>query len=56
MTETVIKSPRISPEEYQKYRGKHVAIYKNKIIAYGNNSNEALKQALKNTQNSNLNK
>jgi uncharacterized Fe-S cluster protein YjdI len=47
MTETVIKSPRISPEEYQKYRGKHVAIYKNKIIAYGNNSNEALKQALK---------
>jgi uncharacterized Fe-S cluster protein YjdI len=47
MTETVVKSPRISPEEYQKYRGKHVAIYKNKIIAYGNNSNEALKQALK---------
>ncbi|MEM3673619.1 MAG: DUF5678 domain-containing protein [Candidatus Bathyarchaeia archaeon] len=47
MTETVVKAPRISPEEYQKYRGKHVAIYKNKIIAYGNNSAEVLKQALK---------
>jgi uncharacterized Fe-S cluster protein YjdI len=46
MTETVVKAPRISPEEYQKYEGKHVAIYKNKIIAHGNNSGEALKQAL----------
>lgn len=46
MVETIIKAPLISPEEYQKYRGKHVTIYKNKIIAYGNNSNEALKKAL----------
>jgi len=46
MVETVIKAPQISPKEYQKYRGKHVAIHKNKIIAHGNNSNEALKQAL----------
>ena len=35
-----------STEEYQKYRGKHVAIYKNKIIADGSNSVEALKKAL----------
>jgi dihydroxyacetone kinase-like predicted kinase len=29
-----------------KHRGKHVAIYKNKIIADGSNSVEALKKAL----------
>ncbi len=46
MVETIIKAPQISPKEYQKYRGKHVAIYRNKIIAHGNNSDEALKQAL----------
>jgi uncharacterized Fe-S cluster protein YjdI len=46
MVETIIKDPQISPEEYKKYRGKHVAIYKNKIIAHGNNSDEALKKAL----------
>jgi uncharacterized Fe-S cluster protein YjdI len=46
MVETVIRAPRISQKEYEKYRGKHVAIYKNKIIAHGNNSDEALKQAL----------
>jgi len=47
MVETVYQAPQISTEEYQKYRGKHVAIYKNKIIADGNNSVEALKKALK---------
>ena len=46
MVETVYQAPQISKEEYQKYRGKHVAIYKNKIIAEGNNSVEALKKAL----------
>jgi len=46
MTEIVVKAPKISPEEYEKYRGKTVAIYKGKIIAEGNNSNEALKNAL----------
>jgi len=35
-----------STEEYQKYGGKHVAIHKNKIIADGSNSVEALKKAL----------
>ena len=47
MTEIVVKAPKISPEEYEKYRGKTVAIYKGKIIAEGNNSNEALKSALR---------
>jgi len=46
MVGTVYQAPQISKEEYQKYRGKHVAIYKNKIIAEGNNSVEALKKAL----------
>jgi len=46
MTEIVVKAPKISPEEYEKYRGKTVAIYKSKIIAEGNNSNEALQNAL----------
>jgi hypothetical protein len=47
MTEIVVKAPKISPEEYEKYRGKTVAIYKGKIIAEGNNSNEALQNALR---------
>lgn len=46
MVGTVYQAPQISKEEYQKYRGKHVAIYKNKIIAEGSNSVEALKKAL----------
>ena len=46
MVGTVYQAPQISKEEYQKYRGKHVAICKNKIIAEGNNSVEALKKAL----------
>ena len=46
MTEIIVKAPEISPEEYEKYRGKTVAIYKNKIIAEGDNSNEALQKAL----------
>lgn len=47
MVEAVYQAPQISTEEYKKYRGKHVAIYKGKIIADGNNSVEALKKALK---------
>jgi dihydroxyacetone kinase-like predicted kinase len=47
LTETVIKAPKISRAQYEKYRGKHVALYNNKIIAEGNNSAEALKKALR---------
>jgi dihydroxyacetone kinase-like predicted kinase len=47
MPAVTIKAPQISPEEYEKYRGKDVAIYKNKIIASGENSEQALQNALK---------
>jgi uncharacterized Fe-S cluster protein YjdI len=44
MVEVVYQAPQISTEEYKKYRGKHVAIYENRIIAEGTNSVEALKK------------
>jgi hypothetical protein len=47
MTESTVKAPRISAEEYKKYRGKDVALYKGKIIAEGATSEEALRKALK---------
>jgi len=47
MSETVYQAPRISPEQYEKYRGRHVALYKGKIIADGTNSVEALGKALR---------
>jgi uncharacterized Fe-S cluster protein YjdI len=47
MTEKSIEAPVISAEEYKKYRGKDVALYKNKIIADGETSEEALQKALK---------
>ena len=47
MVKAVYEAPQISKEEYEKHRGKHVAIHKNKIIADGANSVEALKKALK---------
>ena len=47
MTEKSIQAPKISAEEYKKYRGKDVALYKNKIIADGETSEEALQRALK---------
>ena len=47
MSEVVYKAPAISPEEYERYRGRHVALYEGKIIAEGSNSVEALENALK---------
>jgi len=47
MSEIVYQAPVIKPEEYEKFRGKHVALYESKIIADGNNSVEALEKALK---------
>jgi len=47
MSEVVYQAPVISPEEYEKYRGRHVALYKGKIIADGSNSVEALEKALR---------
>jgi hypothetical protein len=45
--EKIFEAPQITAEEYKKYRGKEVAIYKNKIVAAGRTSSEALKKALK---------
>ncbi len=42
-----VQAPEISPEEYTKYRGKDVALYKGKIVAEGANSGKALQKALK---------
>ena len=47
MSEIVYQAPKISPEEYKKYRGRHVALYKGKIVADGGSSAEALEKALK---------
>ncbi len=45
--EKIIEAPQITAEEYKKYRGKEVALYKNKIVASGRTSGEALERALK---------
>jgi len=47
MPENVYQAPHISPQEYEKFRGKHVALHKGKIIADGSNSVETLRKALK---------
>ena len=47
MVETVVEAPKISEAQYKKHRGKHVALYNCKIMAYGNNSAEALQKTLK---------
>lgn len=46
MSEAVYQAPSISPEDYERYRGRHVALYGGKIIAEGGNSVEALENAL----------
>jgi hypothetical protein len=47
MSEVVYQAPTISPREYEKYRGRHVALHEGKIIADGSNSVEALEKAMK---------
>jgi len=43
--EKISQAPHITPEEYQKYSGKDVAIYKGKIVADGKTSIEVFKKA-----------
>jgi len=45
--EKVFEAPQITAEEYKKYRGKNVAIYKGKIVSDGKTSSEAFKKARK---------
>jgi len=47
MGKVVYQAPEISIEEYKKYREKHVAIFKGKIVAAGTTAKEALTNALK---------
>jgi hypothetical protein len=45
VTDEAIESPQITADEYKKYRGKNVAIYKGKIVASGRTSSEAFQKA-----------
>jgi hypothetical protein len=45
VSEKVFEAPQITPEEYRKYSGKDVAIYKGKIVADGKTSIEVFKKA-----------
>jgi hypothetical protein len=36
MPDIIVEAPQITAEEYKKYRGKEVALYKNKIVAASN--------------------
>jgi hypothetical protein len=47
IVEEIFEAPQITAEEYKKYSGKNVAIYKGKIVADGRTSSEAFKRALK---------
>ena len=47
LSEIVYAAPRISPKEYERFRGRHVALHNGKIIADGSNSVEALEKAMK---------
>ena len=47
MPDIIVEAPQITAEEYKKFRGKEVALYKNKIVAAGTTSSEALERALK---------
>ncbi len=45
LPEKVFEAPQITAEEYKKYNGKNVAIYKGKIVADGKTSSEVFKKA-----------
>lgn len=47
MREKVFEAPQITAEEYQRYNGKNVAMYKGKIVADGKTSIEAFRNARK---------
>lgn len=47
MSEILYQAPRISPEEYEKYRGRHVALYDERIIVDGSSFVKVLERAMK---------
>jgi dihydroxyacetone kinase-like predicted kinase len=46
MSDIIVEAPQITAEEYKKFNGKNVAIYKGKIVAEGKTSSEVIKKAL----------
>jgi len=46
LSDVVYESLEITAEDYEKYKGKHVVIYKNRVISEGSSSVEALRKAL----------
>ena len=48
MPDIIIEAPQITAEEYKKYYGKEVAIYKNKIVASGRTTASVLRKEYKN--------
>jgi len=46
MSEAAYESLKITVEDHERYRGKHVVIHKNRIISEGLSSVEALRKAL----------
>jgi hypothetical protein len=46
MSEAIYESLEITAEDYEKYKGKHVVIYRNRVISEGSSSVEALRKAL----------
>lgn len=45
MSEVTYEALEISAEDYKKYRGKHVEIYRNRIVSEGSSSVEAVRKA-----------
>lgn len=50
MRKVLFQAPKISRRDFERYRGKHVAIFKGRIISVKNTSKDALKEALKKTK------
>jgi dihydroxyacetone kinase-like predicted kinase len=46
MSEVVYRSPEISREDYEKFKGRHVALHDGRIVACGDTPVEALEKAL----------
>ncbi|MCP8318064.1 MAG: hypothetical protein H3Z51_14590 [archaeon] len=45
-SEIIFEAPSLSEEESERFRGKHVALVKGKVLDFVNNSKEALREAL----------
>lgn len=46
-SDVVFKAPRLKEGEFERLRGRHVALVSGKVVSSGNTSEEALKGALR---------